>query len=36
MRWSKIIRSNAWIETSFNTMNDPSTFMSFGPEEMGP
>ncbi len=36
IRWSKVVRSDAWINTSFNTMNDPSSFMSFGPEELGP
>jgi len=36
LRWSKIIRSDEWIKTSFNTMNDPSSFLSIGPEESGP
>jgi hypothetical protein len=36
IRWSKVVRSDGWIKTSFNTMNDPSSFMSFGPEETGP
>jgi hypothetical protein len=29
-------RSDAWIETSYNTMNDPSSFSSVGPEESAP
>ena len=33
VRWSKVIRSNAWIKTSFNTMYDPSSFFSVGSEE---
>jgi hypothetical protein len=33
VRWSKTVRSDAWIETSFNSMNDPSNFIDFGPEE---
>ncbi len=36
VRWSKIIRSSAWIKTSYNNMNDPSDFMRFGPEETSP
>jgi hypothetical protein len=35
-RISKVRRSDAWISTSYNTMNDPLSFMSFGPEETGP
>jgi len=35
-RISQIARSTAWIETSYNTMNAPSSFVSFGPEETGP
>ena len=33
MRWSKTVRSDDWIKTSQNTMNDSSSFMSFGAEE---
>ena len=33
IRWSKTVRSDEWIKTSFNTMNDPSNFINFGPEE---
>ena len=36
IRWSKVVRSDAWISTSYNTMNDPSSFFSVGPEEVGP
>jgi len=36
IRISNIARSSTWIETSYNTMNDPSSFMSFGPEESNP
>ena len=32
-RVSKVRRSSAWIETSYNTMNNPSNFLSFGAEE---
>jgi hypothetical protein len=35
-RISKIRRSDAWISTSYNTMNDPSSFFSVGPEESSP
>ncbi len=34
VRWSKIVRSDAWINTSYNTMNNPSDFFSIGSEEM--
>jgi hypothetical protein len=34
-RISKVRRSDAWISTSYNTMNDPSSFFSVGPEESG-
>ncbi len=34
VRWSKIVRSGAWINTSYNTMNDSSSFFSVGPEEI--
>ena len=33
VRFSNIARSDAWIKTSYNTMNNPSSFLSFGPEE---
>jgi hypothetical protein len=33
IRVSDIVRSDAWISTSYNTMNDPSSFLDFGPEE---
>jgi hypothetical protein len=36
MRWSKTVRSDEWIKTSFNTMNDSSSFFSIGPEESLP
>ena len=36
LRWSKIVRSDEWIMTSYNTMNDPSSFFSVGPEESTP
>jgi len=29
-------RSASWIKTSYNNQNDPSSFLSFGPEETGP
>jgi len=32
IRISNIARSNGWISTTYNTINDPSGFMSFGPE----
>ena len=32
-RVSNIERSSSWLATSYNTMNDPSSFLSFGPEE---
>lgn len=35
VRWSKVVRSDAWINTSFNTMDDPSIFFSIGDEEPG-
>ncbi|UCD13805.1 MAG: DUF2341 domain-containing protein [Thermoplasmatales archaeon] len=34
-RISNNARSQDWIITSFNTMNDPSSFLSLGPEETG-
>jgi hypothetical protein len=33
---SNTARSDAWILTSFHTMNDPTNFISIGPEEPGP
>jgi hypothetical protein len=36
VRISKIDRSSNWLTTSFNTMNDPSSFFSVGPEESAP
>jgi hypothetical protein len=35
-RISKVRRSDAWISTSYNTMNDPSGFFNVGPEESAP
>jgi hypothetical protein len=32
-RISNCERSDSWIKTSYNTMNDPSSFFSVGPEE---
>ncbi len=29
-------RSGAWLSTSYNNHDDPSSFLSFGPEETGP
>ncbi|MFA5103000.1 MAG: hypothetical protein WC525_07580, partial [Candidatus Thermoplasmatota archaeon] len=36
IRWSKIVRSDDWIKTSYNTMNNPSSFFSIDPEESAP
>ena len=36
IRISNVERSSSWITTSYNTMNDPSTFFSIGPEESSP
>ena len=36
VRWSKTIRDDAWISTSYNTMNDPLSFFNVGPEESAP
>jgi hypothetical protein len=36
IRVSTVVRSDAWIKTSFNSMNDPFNFYSIGPEESGP
>jgi hypothetical protein len=35
-RISKVRRSDAWISTSYNTMNNPSSFFNVGPEEASP
>ena len=35
-RISSVVRSSAWIKTSYNTISDPSDFLSIGPEESGP
>jgi hypothetical protein len=36
VRVSATERSQDWITTSYNTMNDPSSFLTFGPEESAP
>ena len=36
VRISAIQRSDNWITTSYNTINDPSSFFSMGPEESAP
>ena len=36
VRISNVARSSAWINTSFQNQNDPSSFMSIGPEEPAP
>ena len=36
VRISNIVRSTDWLKTSYNTMNDPSSFFSVGPEETPP
>ena len=36
VRISTIARSSEWIQTTYNTQNDPSTFMGFGAEEALP
>ena len=36
IRISDIERSSSWISTTYNTINDPSNFMSIGPEESAP
>ena len=35
-RISNIVRTDDWIITTYNTESFPSTFLSFGPEEIGP
>jgi len=36
VRISNVERSSSWITTSYNTMNDPSSFLSIGSEESAP
>jgi hypothetical protein len=36
VRISDKARDESWITTSYNTMNNPSSFLTFGPEESGP
>ena len=36
LRVSNIPRSPTWISTEYNNQNDPSSFMSIGPEEPAP
>ncbi len=36
VRISDVTRSAEWVSTSYNNQNDPSSFLSFGPEETGP
>jgi hypothetical protein len=36
VRISKIVRSSEWLITGYNSMNDPSSFFSVGPEELSP
>jgi hypothetical protein len=36
IRISNIVRSPSWISTSYNNQNNPSNFLSVGPEEPGP
>ncbi len=36
IRWSKTVRGDDWISTSYNTMNNPSNFFGVGPEESAP
>ena len=36
LRVSKVPRSVGWVETSYNSMNSPSTFLTVGPEESKP
>ncbi|MCK5261438.1 MAG: DUF2341 domain-containing protein [Thermoplasmatales archaeon] len=35
-RISETVRSAKWIKTSYNNQNNPSSFLSFGPEETSP
>lgn len=36
IRISNIARTSEWITTEYNNQNDPSSFLSFGPEESNP
>ncbi len=36
VRWSKVLRSNEWIESTYNTINDPSNFFNVGPDQSHP
>jgi len=36
VRVSDIGRSPAWVETEYNNMNNPTLFVSIGPEVPGP
>ena len=36
IRVSKIKRTDDWIETTYNSINDPSSFFNIGPEETSP
>jgi len=36
LRVSNIARDDDWIKTSYTNQNDPTSFLSFGPEETGP
>ena len=36
IRISDTARSDNWISTSYNTMNDPTNFFNVGPEETAP
>jgi len=36
VRISNIARSTEWLKTSYNSMNDPSSFFSVGPKESSP
>jgi hypothetical protein len=35
-KWSKVVRSDDWIITSYNTMSEPSSFFNIGLEESAP
>jgi hypothetical protein len=36
VRISNTVRSSGWISTTFNSINNPTSFLSFGPEEASP
>jgi hypothetical protein len=36
VRISKTCRSADWVLTQYNNQGEPSSFLSFGPEEMEP